>query len=242
MVYELYGLAMASAIGSMLAIMALAGTRAQGASTTRVTLLAGLGLLSGIAMGPLLAMVASVDPAIPFKAFACTSAAFVCFHLAALRSTDRTFLYLGGVWEWKGKRGSGRKGRVHLSCSSFLGALTSMLMGLMILGLLNIFMRSSFLVSVRWGGGVEWVFLRSLILPIPSPLPQLQLYGGLLAFCGFVCYDTQLIVEKFRMGDNDAIWYVGTLVFGDNTGLILPPTPGTAWISSSTSWPSSSAS
>ena len=36
--------------------------------------------------------------------------------------------------------------------------------------------------------------------------PQLQLYGGLLLFCGFVLYDTQLIVEKRRRGDKDFVW------------------------------------
>ncbi|XP_052814618.1 bax inhibitor 1-like [Mya arenaria] len=35
---------------------------------------------------------------------------------------------------------------------------------------------------------------------------NLNLYGGLLVFCGFVLYDTQLIVEKKRSGDDDYIW------------------------------------
>lgn len=33
-----------------------------------------------------------------------------------------------------------------------------------------------------------------------------NVYGGLLVFCGFVLYDTQLIVEKARSGDDDYIW------------------------------------
>lgn len=41
---------------------------------------------------------------------------------------------------------------------------------------------------------------------VASFILQIQLYGGLLLFYGFVCYDTQLIVEKFRLGDNDAVW------------------------------------
>ena len=41
---------------------------------------------------------------------------------------------------------------------------------------------------------------------IGSPM-QVQLYGGLLLFCGFVLFDTQLIVEKFNLGDNDYIWH-----------------------------------
>ncbi|XP_002159865.1 probable Bax inhibitor 1 isoform X1 [Hydra vulgaris] len=36
---------------------------------------------------------------------------------------------------------------------------------------------------------------------------QFHLYGGLLLFCAFILYDTQLIVEKRRMGDTDFIWH-----------------------------------
>mmetsp|Transcript_79235 Transcript_79235/g.124972 ORF Transcript_79235/g.124972 Transcript_79235/m.124972 type:complete len:239 (-) Transcript_79235:395-1111(-) len=36
---------------------------------------------------------------------------------------------------------------------------------------------------------------------------QLQLYGGLLLFCGFVLYDTQLIVHKRKQGDKDFVWH-----------------------------------
>lgn len=32
---------------------------------------------------------------------------------------------------------------------------------------------------------------------------NIQLYGGLALFCGFVVYDTQLITEKFKEGDED---------------------------------------
>ncbi|XP_052212460.1 probable Bax inhibitor 1 [Dreissena polymorpha] len=35
---------------------------------------------------------------------------------------------------------------------------------------------------------------------------NVQLYGGLLLFCAFVLYDTQLIIEKVRHGDDDYIW------------------------------------
>jgi len=36
---------------------------------------------------------------------------------------------------------------------------------------------------------------------------QIYLYGGLLVFCGLILYDTQLIVEKRRMGDRDYVWH-----------------------------------
>jgi len=36
---------------------------------------------------------------------------------------------------------------------------------------------------------------------------QFELYFGLLLFCGFVLFDTQLIVEKFNLGNDDFIWH-----------------------------------
>ncbi|KAK3590344.1 hypothetical protein CHS0354_025736 [Potamilus streckersoni] len=38
-------------------------------------------------------------------------------------------------------------------------------------------------------------------------LYDLNLYGGLLLFCAFILYDTQLIIEKARLGDEDYIWH-----------------------------------
>ena len=32
-----------------------------------------------------------------------------------------------------------------------------------------------------------------------------QLWGGLLVFCGFIVWDTQMIIEKKRRGDGDFI-------------------------------------
>ncbi|XP_070569540.1 probable Bax inhibitor 1 [Ptychodera flava] len=45
------------------------------------------------------------------------------------------------------------------------------------------------------------IFLGSMLLF------KIHLYVGLLIMCGFVLYDTQLIVEKFRRGDSDYIWH-----------------------------------
>ncbi|KAJ8950435.1 hypothetical protein NQ318_003713 [Aromia moschata] len=60
------------------------------------------------------------------------------------------------------------------------GTLMSLLTTLMILSLANLFF------------GAMWVY-------------QVQLYVGLLAMCGFVLFDTQLIIEKRRMGSKDFV-------------------------------------
>lgn len=36
---------------------------------------------------------------------------------------------------------------------------------------------------------------------------QFELYFGLVIFCGFILFDTQLIVEKFNSGNTDYIWH-----------------------------------
>lgn len=38
-------------------------------------------------------------------------------------------------------------------------------------------------------------------------LYQIHLYGGLLLFCAFILYDTQLIIEKHKNGDSDFLWH-----------------------------------
>ncbi|CAM9640771.1 unnamed protein product [Ascophyllum nodosum] len=40
---------------------------------------------------------------------------------------------------------------------------------------------------------------------------NLQLYAGLAIFCGYVIYDTQVIVEKASLGDRDFAWHAVTL-------------------------------
>jgi len=63
----------------------------------------------------------------------------------------------------------------------YLGAILSSALSLVFwLGLINIFLRSEMLYAV-------------------------QLYGGLLLFCGFVMFDTQMVIHKFHSGDNDFI-------------------------------------
>lgn len=57
--------------------------------------------------------------------------------------------------------------------------------------------------------GMSWLFMFGLMnLFIGSQLLfKVQLYGGLAIVCGFVLYDTQLIVEKRRRGDDDFVMH-----------------------------------
>jgi len=62
------------------------------------------------------------------------------------------------------------------------GTLASLLSTMFWMGLINLFVGSRFLF-------------------------QLNLYAGLAVMCGFILYDTQLVMEKHRRGDNDYIWH-----------------------------------
>ncbi|XP_071511986.1 probable Bax inhibitor 1 [Diadema antillarum] len=62
----------------------------------RLSILLGFAFCMGISMGPLLSVVADIDPAIITTAFMATTVVFVCFSLAALMSQQRTMLFLGG--------------------------------------------------------------------------------------------------------------------------------------------------
>jgi len=67
--------------------------------------------------------------------------------------------------------------RSYLFLGGILGtALTSMV----VIGFLNIFFRSDLLFNI-------------------------SLYAGLIMFCGFVCFDTQLIIEKAAVGHKDFV-------------------------------------
>jgi len=64
----------------------------------------------------------------------------------------------------------------------FLGGLLgTALSSLLVLGFLNIFFRSALILNA-------------------------SLYLGLLVFCGFVIFDTQLIIEKASAGEKDFVW------------------------------------
>lgn len=125
--------------------------------TKRFMYLQGFAFFSGIGLGPLLDIVVDIDPSIIPTAFLGTSMIFLCFTLASLFSSDRKFLFLGGF---------------------LMSGLSTMLL----LGVANLFFRSTFIYNIN-------------------------LYGGLIIMCGFVLYDTQLIVAKREMGDDDFIWH-----------------------------------
>jgi len=79
-----------------------------------------------------------------------------------------------------------------------------------------------FSVSALLSDKKQWLFLGGMLFNGMSLLMLLSLanlfmgfqlihtasmYLGLLIACGFILYDTQLIIEKFRMGDDDFIWH-----------------------------------
>lgn len=52
--------------------------------------------------------------------------------------------------------------------------------------------------------------------------PQANLYVALMIMCGFVLFDTQLIIEKAESGDKDYIWWVLGTWGGDTEGGVAP--------------------
>ena len=116
-----------------------------------------LAFMKGASLGGLVEFALKVDPGIIATAFSATALIFTCFSLAALLTTRRSMLYLGGI-------------------------LGSALSAMAILSLANIFFRS------------EAVY-------------NLNIYGGLIVFSGWVVVDTQIIVEKATLGYRD---YVGS--------------------------------
>lgn len=72
----------------------------------------------------------------------------------------------------------------------YLGAFLSSGLSLLFwLGLVNLFVQAELLLNV-------------------------SLYCGLLLFCGFVMYDTQLLIEKFRLGNDDYLAHSLELFLG----------------------------
>jgi len=147
-----------SVIGAIAMLLLLVSTPHQpGNEKKRLGFMAGFAFLTGIGLGPIMDMVLMIDPSIIPTAFLGTAIIFICFSLSALYNRDRKFLFLGGL-------------------------LFSGLSWMLMLGLANIFFRSTMIFKA-------------------------ELYIGFLIMCGFVLYDTQLIIEKRRRGDEDFIWH-----------------------------------
>jgi FtsH-binding integral membrane protein len=56
---------------------------------------------------------------------------------------------------------------------------------------------------------LSWMFMASVLnMFLGSQLLfQANVYVGLVVFCLFILYDTQMIIEKRRLGDDDFIWH-----------------------------------
>ncbi|XP_033102066.1 probable Bax inhibitor 1 [Anneissia japonica] len=123
----------------------------------RIGQLSAFALCTGMSLGPLLNAVINIDPSIVVTALMGTVVIFVSLSLCALYTQQRYWLFIGG-------------------------SLMSMLSMMLVLSILNLFLRSAIIF-------------------------RFEMYFGLFVFCGFVLFDTQLIIEKKRNGDNDFVWH-----------------------------------
>jgi FtsH-binding integral membrane protein len=119
------------------------------------------GTLQGISIGPLIKQVADIDNTVIYKALICTSIIFASFSISALVAKRRSYIYLTGF-------------------------LTSSLLMFSIMGIMNIFYRS-------------------------SQLYDIYLFGSLFVFSGFVIVDTQIIIEKTINGSRDVAGHAVSL-------------------------------
>jgi FtsH-binding integral membrane protein len=95
----------------------------------RMTLLCGFGFFKGMSLGPLLSIVAFIDPSLIVTAFLGTVAVFACFTASAVLAKRRAYLYLGGI----------------------LGSAVSLML---VLSLMNMFFRSVGFYMVELYGGL----------------------------------------------------------------------------------------
>jgi FtsH-binding integral membrane protein len=146
-------LSVIAAVGFLFALMATEDS--DKSRKMRLGFLLGFAFFSGMGMGPLMEMAIDINPAIVVTALVSTTLIFVSFSIASLTAERGRWLFLGG-------------------------SLMTLLTGLLVLSLANIFF------------GSQLVF-------------KAYLYLGLLIMCGFVLYDTQLIIEKRRAGDRDFV-------------------------------------
>jgi len=122
----------------------------------RTGILLGFAFIEGLSIGPLLQNVIEIDPSLVTTAFLGTVCIFASFSASAYFAERRSYLFLGGI-------------------------LGTSLSSLLVLGLMNMFIRSPLVFNIG-------------------------LYFGLLVFCGFVIFDTQLIIEKAYSGHKDFVW------------------------------------
>lgn len=87
--------------------------------------------------------------------------------------------------------------------------LTSVIFVCFTLGALYAERRSLLFLGSTLATAINGLFILSLVnwfFRLPS-IAMFSIYASLFIFCGFVMYDTQLIVEKKRSGDTDFIWH-----------------------------------
>lgn len=111
------------------------------------------GFSNGWGIGPLLRETLYINPTIPTMALAGAGAIFLSFTMTAMMTERRSQLYLGGL-------------------------LSSGMMALLVMGLLNSWFGSESLFSA-------------------------EIYLGLLVFAGYVVYDTQVMIEVAEGGRTD---------------------------------------
>jgi len=136
----------------------------------RMALLLAFGFFQGASIGGLVLVVMLLDPNIVLTAFLGTVTIFACLTASALLAKRKTYLFLGGF-------------------------LSSSLINLLLLSILNIFLRLEFLDVV-------------------------VLYFSLFVFCGYVLYDTQVIIEKVNLGSRDFVRHSAEL-FQDLIGIFV---------------------
>ncbi|ETV99859.1 hypothetical protein H310_07895 [Aphanomyces invadans] len=121
----------------------------------RLSVLYAIAFATGVNTGPLVSIALDVNPMLVATALFGTSVIFACFTGSAMLEKRRSYFFL-------------------------YSAISSAILCLSLIQLVNIFVRSSAVYTV-------------------------ELYAGLLIFCGYVLLDTQMIIEKASLGDRDFV-------------------------------------